>query len=488
VSTTNSTVYRVGDTYRVPPQALTIGTNVRTETHPAATEFAASIKSRGVLEPITVWVDDNGDLVVYRGQRRTLAAAKVGTPDGLVPVHVVERPNETDRVIDQLVENVHRSPMRQAEERDAIEQLALLGVSAAQIVKRTAIARPTVDAVLTIAGSTATKTRMDTDGLTLQQAAIFAEFEDDPSAIEALEQAVSWGRPIEHTAQRLRDARAEAEAVRVEADRLGAQGLPVLDPAEVPERTWPLRLDALVTADGEPVPEADWPDVPGAAVVVRAEWAYPDEADDDTDATGSDRGDEPVLRFVPVWICTDPDAAGLRSAYDRPTPASGGSSEEVSAGDRSEERREVIANNKAWRSAETVRREWLAQFVTRKSVPAGAEALICEAVLTGQYSLTKAMSDHHRMLRTLLGEPGQDGFLAGSQACARFAADATTAKVATVRTLAAVLAAWEASTSVHTWRNPTAWDARIMTALAGWGYQPSDVEQLLIGTDADSAA
>ena len=273
-----TTAYRVGETYRVRPQALTIGTNVRTDTHPGASEFAASIKARGVLEPITVWADDSGDLVVYRGQRRTLAAAKVGTPDGLVPVHVVERPDETDRVIDQLVENIHRSPMRQAEERDAIEQLALLGVSAAQIVKRTAIARPTVDAVLTIAGSAATKTRMDTDGLTLQQAAIFAEFEDDPAATEALEQAVSWGRPIEHTAQRLRDARAEAEAVRVEADRLRAQGLPVLDPAEVPERTWPLRLDGLVTADGEPVPEADWPNVPGAAVVVRAEWAYPDEA------------------------------------------------------------------------------------------------------------------------------------------------------------------------------------------------------------------
>ena len=167
MSTTNSSTYRVGETYRVAPKALTIGTNVRTDTHPGASEFAASIKARGVLEPITVWVDDSGDLVVYRGQRRTLAAAKVGTPDGLVPVHVVPRPEETDRVIDQLVENIHRSPMRQAEERDAIEQLALLGVSAAQIVKRTAIARPTVDAVLTIAGSAATKARMDTDGLTL---------------------------------------------------------------------------------------------------------------------------------------------------------------------------------------------------------------------------------------------------------------------------------------------------------------------------------
>ena len=275
--------------------------------------------------------------------------------------------------------------------------------------------------------------------------------------------------------------------MRVEADRLRVQGLPVLDPAEAPERTWPLRLDGLVTADGEAIPAADWPNVPGAAVVVCAEWAYPDEADEDSDdARGG--GDKPILRFVPVWICTDPAAAGLRSAYDCPSPASGGSADEVSVEDRSEKRREVIANNKAWRSAETVRREWLAHFVTRKSVPGGAEALICEAVLTGQYSLTKAMSDSHRMLRTLLGEPEPDGFLAATQACTRLAADATSAKAATVRVLAAVLAAWEASTSVHPWRNPTAWDARIMTALAGWSYQPSDVGQLLVGTDADSAA
>ena len=75
MSTTTSSTYRVGETYRVAPRALTIGANVRTDTQPGASEFAASIKARGVLEPITVWVDDDGNLVVYRGQRRTLAAA-----------------------------------------------------------------------------------------------------------------------------------------------------------------------------------------------------------------------------------------------------------------------------------------------------------------------------------------------------------------------------------------------------------------------------
>jgi ParB family chromosome partitioning protein len=471
--------FEVGGTYRVPPGALVIGANVRSDTHPGAKEFAASIKARGVLEPITAWVDDDGRLVVYRGQRRTLSAASVGTPDGLVPVHVVTRPAEVDRVTDQLVENVHRAAMRAAEERDAIEQLSLLGVSAAQITKRTAITRPKVDAALTVSASQIARERMDAAGMTLEAAATFAEFEEDPQAIQALEQALSWGRPLEHTAQRLRDARAEEAALRAHAQLLRGQGVPVLDPQDVPDRAWTLHLDALVTADGESVPEHDWPSVPGAAVLLRSQWAYPDERDDpDTSNTDGDPdGDgEPALRFVQVWICTDPQAAGLRSRYDSTgtTTANTSADDEDGVSDNGRSRRAVIANNAAWRSAQTVRRAWLGRFITRASVPAGAETLICEAVLTGQYTLSKAMGESHPLLRTLLGHE--------QKSPATPLATPTTAKAATVRTLAAVLASWEASTGVHTWRHPTAWDARVMGVITGWGYQPSDVEQLLTAT------
>ena len=59
--------------------------------------------------------------------------------------------------------------------------------------------------------------------------------------------------------------------------------------------------------------------------------------------------------------------------------------------------------------------------------------------------------------------------------------------------LATVVAAWEASTSKHTWRSPSAWDARVLGALVQWGYQPSEVERILLGeepqasTDGDGA-
>lgn len=63
------------------------------------------------------------------------------------------------------------------EVRDGIEQLALCGVSAAQIAKRTAIKSATVNAALIVAGNGSTRARMDAKDLTLDQAAIFAEFE-----------------------------------------------------------------------------------------------------------------------------------------------------------------------------------------------------------------------------------------------------------------------------------------------------------------------
>ena len=72
--------------------------------------------------------------------------------------------------------------------------------------------------------------------------------------------------------------------------------------------------------------------------------------------------------YVPVWVCLDPSAAGLHYAYDPRNRATGHDS--AATGDAAEqeaeaearraaesaERRRVIANNKAWKAAEVVRR------------------------------------------------------------------------------------------------------------------------------------
>ena len=89
------------------------------------------------------------------------------------------------------------------------------------------------------------------------------------------------------------------------------------------------------------------------------------------------------------------------------------------------------------------------------------------------------------MLRTLLGLDAPTGTTARDYAAsaASIATKASTPKAATMTTLAAVVTAWEATTGKHTWRNPSRWDARVLGALMEWGYQPSEVERLLLGEE-----
>ena len=462
------------------PADIVIGTNVRTDLRPDHKEFRKSIKERGVLEAVTVYRNEDGQYVLLRGQRRTVTAAEVGTPTGLIPARVVPQPADADRIGDQMVENIHRAGMREAEIVAGVEQLALLGVSAAQIAKRTSIDRPTVNAALAVTKADQSRNRLDSGDLTLEEAAIFAEFEHDPEAVERLENAKRWRRSLAHEAQRLRDEAAEREADAAEVERLRAEGLPILSAEEVAEADEVLRIERLGTEDGESLPEEEWPNVPGARVQVVKEWVYPEDEDDEEPA-------EPYQQYVPVWVVTDLDASGLRrrggGSSSTASADEGGESEEEAEA-RREERRRVIANNKAWASAETVRREWLTGFVARKTAPKGAEALICEAVVTGHHSLSKAMDHRHPMLFTLLGIDVPTGYYgAGHDECHKIATKASAPKAATMTTLAAVVAAWEATTGKHSWRNPTAWDARVLGALVEWGYQPSEVERILLGEE-----
>ncbi|WP_300462230.1 ParB N-terminal domain-containing protein [uncultured Nocardioides sp.] len=467
------------------PAEIIIGTNVRTDLRADHKEFRKSIKERGVLEAVTVYRNEDGQHVLLRGQRRTVTAAEVGTPTGLLPARVVPQPADADRIGDQMVENIHRAGMREAEIVAGVEQLALLGVSAAQIAKRTSIDRPTVNAALAVTKADQSRNRLDSGDLTLEEAAIFAEFEHDPEAVERLENAKRWRRSLAHEAQRLRDEAAEREADAAEVERLRAEGLPILSAEEVAEADEVLRIERLVTEDGESLPEEEWPNVPGARVQVVKEWVYPEDEDDEEHE--DDEPAEPYQQYVPVWVVTDLAASGLRRrgfSGSTTTDSSDEGESEEEAEARREERRRVIANNKAWASAETVRREWLTGFVARKTAPKGAEALICEAVVTGHHSLSKAMDHRHPMLFTLLGIDVPTGYYgAGHDECHKIATKASTPKAATMTTLAAIVAAWEATTGKHSWRNPTAWDARVLGALVEWGYQPSEVERILLGEE-----
>lgn len=224
---------------QIDPAKAVVGLNVRSDAA-LTPEFVASIRELGVLEPVIGHYDEQGQFVILRGQRRTLAATEAKR--ATIPAVVVDRPEDVDRIVQQMAENDHRIA--------GVKQLAAFGLTAALIKRRTARPRTEVDAALTVAGSElAEKAAQRWDFLTLDQAATLAEFEDDPEAVKSLMVAAKDGHGFDHTAQRLRDAREDAAAISTMTVKLTAKGVRIVPRPSHEDKT-ALRLDRLAAKEG----------------------------------------------------------------------------------------------------------------------------------------------------------------------------------------------------------------------------------------------
>ncbi|MDR7110881.1 hypothetical protein J2X03_000737 [Microbacterium trichothecenolyticum] len=136
------------------------------------------------------------------------------------------------------------------------------------------------------------------------------------------------------------------------------------------------------------------------------------------------------------------------------------------------ERKELIAHNKEWDAAETVRREWLAQFLARKTAPKNAQTVIAEALTGARWKIADGLTRGSTTAKTLLGIETADY---GDQIAEYLAAHPNRAVHVT---LAVVLGGIEQNTNRNTWRAPgpdTAWYLR---TLQGWGYPLCPVERI----------
>lgn len=465
------------------PTTLVIGSNVRLDPR-LDKGFIASIKERGVLEPIIAYEGDDDRLVVLRGKRRTLAACQAKR--STVPVVIVAQPLDADRLVDQLGENDHREALTSAERVGAYEQLAALGVTAAQIAKRTATDRTTVDAGLKVAKSTAARAAVEQHPLTIEQAAAIAEFDGDGDAVEYLVRAAQSGGGFAHAVENRRRVRAdreearrrraaEAELIATTAAELTAAGLRVIDEGDFEESPSAAALDDL-THDGEAITVESHAGCPGAAVFLVAEWEWP-QADDAAETLVCDR----------VAVCTDYEANGhtllappwQSGTAKSPAPASAEAAEAAEAAAR-EERRQVLESNKAWDSAQTVRRDWLRRFLARKTPPKGAARFIAETLALADHPLRNALTYGHQLGHTLLGT-AKDGpppsFGPGRVAAATELLAGVTDARAEMITLGLMLAAQEDATLREDWRNQNPATVRYLRYLESQGYDLSEVEQ-----------
>ncbi|GIG27274.1 MULTISPECIES: ParB/RepB/Spo0J family partition protein [Cellulomonas] len=439
------------------PRDLVIEANVRgDESVDLNPGFIGSIRQYGVLMPILVVRQADGTLHVRAGKRRTLGAVAADAPT--VPARIIDAGPGAERLVQQIIENDQRKDFTEAERVAGYAQMALdFGMSAGQIAGRLGRTRREVTNALRVAKSEPARQAVAA-GLTIDQAATIAAFEDHPEIVERLT-GIALNDPddLAHEAQAERDdlatARAHAAARARMIEDLTGDGITILDAGPTSDDTQMRHLSHLRQDDGRTrINPEDHEACPGhAAYIGTPYWS-----------------DEPVTHYV----CTDYQAYGHKiPSYEQHTitASGGGMTDEQKA-----ERRRIIDGNKAWRSATTVRREWLATFAARKSAPKGAAAMLGYVVTHRADDLIRASREGHRMARDLLGLNAQA--YGGRQAISD-ALDAAAPGRQQVIALTVALAAIEDATDDHTWRHPVSHVARYLTTIESWGYTLAAIER-----------
>ena len=441
----------LGTIEHIDPNQIEVETNIRTtvKLDPA---FVASIREYGVLTPVGCRRTDDGTVTLRVGQRRVLAAREVGLDS--IPAYIVEGDDSTvTRLLEQFAENEHRASLTEPERAAVFQQLAFEGLTVPQIAKRTGVKKTVVEAGITVAdsefaGKIATKYEV-----TLDQAAAILEFEDDPQAVKSLvHYAEDAPDQFPHEVQRQRDDHARRQQVESEQDTLREQGFTILDRAPYYGEKEYTNIGELLTRDGKPVTVESLGGITEKFAYVRFAW---DEATSDV-----------YLREFKVYGFSKEQATGV---------GGGPMTDEQKA-----ERKELIANNKAWASAEVVRREWLTGLLGRKTLPKAAAHFVGTTLTAHRSTVASGLSGGNRLAATLLGLHAQDS--EWGQSPMDPIAESQPSRAGHV-TLAVVLGAIEASTGKHTWRQPNRTARAYFAQIAAWGYPLSDVEQIVVGTD-----
>ncbi len=107
--------------------------------------LAASIRERGILQPLLVRADGRGGYLVLAGERRLRAARQLGLTE--IPV-LVRDVDDADALLETLIENVVRADLTLEEEAGAYQRLLDLGLSQREIGRRTGINQGTISRAL----------------------------------------------------------------------------------------------------------------------------------------------------------------------------------------------------------------------------------------------------------------------------------------------------------------------------------------------------
>jgi ParB family chromosome partitioning protein len=353
------------------------------------------------------------------------------------------------------------------------------------------VGKDTAKAAHTAAKSSVALEALESQQISLTEAAVLTEFEQDGS--EAVDRLVAAaGTPqFDHVMAELRSERASAQARAEAIAHYTERGFAILDDGD----RWGWKLDRVPLRhlqrdgdDGEPEGVDDTVITDPQHWAVRLE-EYIEYADSDGNVVDEDQIDwdtegdpeaEPAegLRhadhvvertaFTPDWFCLNPEAAGLQvsvmyqrnaqwSARDRSgeshtvttdldREAARLRAEAEQAEAKKRERRIVVTLNKLGAAASGVRRAWVATLLSRKTLPRGAATFVADCLARDSYMLTQQNRDE--VTAELLGIDAA----AVHQAVSDLPEGSDNR--AMVIALALVLASLEGRTGKDAWRHP----------------------------------
>lgn len=440
----------------IDPATAVLDVNIRT-VPVLSMEFVEQIRTEGVRVPVLARRGDDGTVHVWDGQRRLLAAREAGLTSILAIFGTTDAGNIA-RITDQLT-SFNRDDLTPSDRITAYEQLTLEGVSVERIAKTTGASKEDVAASLTVGKSEAAKQAMDMSAISLDVALYVAEFDGDQDAIDTIMADADDPAELVYIVQSLRDDRAITKRREALLADYAAQGITTFTKRWSPDEftTIAYLTDADDDADERPAldPETHT-SCPGHALSVHV--------------NGLQEGD--VETFT---VCTQPELHHpLHRTYGTRTtsnaPAQTAEEVETEAEARRVERRRLIANNKAWDTAATVRAGFLAKLITRKALPKNAAAFVAETLTKHRWDV--ANDNGQQAAKDMLGVTTYDGLAT--------LVEKTPTKAGHV-SLAVALSARESRTSRESWRHPNDADKSYLLQLETWGHHLSAVERIAAG-------
>jgi ParB family chromosome partitioning protein len=278
--------------YADPNQLLDNPRNLRASVAEVE-DLKASMAEVGILCPLVVvptGLLGDGPLMIEIGHRRKYAAIALGFP--LVPVVIAPDEGAAKLIFAQLAENGHRVGLTATEEAEGFHQLTLLDWTPEKIAKARHI--PTAKVKQSLALRTlpeAARDAADTGALTLDDAAVMAEFTDQPAAMNRILKSASSGWGFRHAVATERSKQTYAaakEKVKAELVLAGVKITP--KPKGWGYESKAIEASRLVDADGNRLEVAEVRTRPGFA-------AWIDKIGDAARA---------------VVYCTDPEEYGYK--------------------------------------------------------------------------------------------------------------------------------------------------------------------------------